>query len=202
LPKVTDENWTKFVLDNLRDDEKVVEDDGTVYPRCVGLLRFCQEYYGDIMQLEPMPAQLPSPDNMRAVASAVIVIKRRSDDEVVTFSEIAEADIEQLSDDYKHHLAAIASTRAQSRAVKKAMFLNCYTNEEMMGSKKKGGRSKSKNDPNNSIRMLTINTLVDKLRLDKEELLSKFKIRSWDSIPAKKQEQIIEYLNEVELRSS
>lgn len=120
-PKMTDEGWTDWILDKLRDSEKDAEGN----PRVNGLRRLVEDYIGDIVGSVPRIVEGASVDNgMRATAEHHVTINWNfNSDDRRTFGAAADCYSGNTEDNFARHAAATADTRAESRALRKALKL-------------------------------------------------------------------------------
>lgn len=148
LPEYGSPDWQKFVLSNLYPEEL---SDG--YPRCFGLRRLANKILGPIVRqgvetLSVIPQMTEDGKSSRAVTvvynisiqwkldTTVPYVIDMSKPEYPTplyverkFSGVADC-IEDVSSPFGRHPAASAETKAESRALKKALGLSILTAEE------------------------------------------------------------------------
>ena len=122
-PDRLDKNWTKYILDQLEDDEK---DEN--YPKTDGLRRLLEKEVCKITSIQTNIIQPPSPDNnMIATVRSTICLENGE-----MYESIADAQQIALIPPYDKFVSAIAETRAEGRVYRKALRLkNVVTKEEM-----------------------------------------------------------------------
>lgn len=124
VPDITSADWTKYVLSHFEDDEL---DNGN--PRVDGLRRVAELVLNDeIVQNEIDVEQVPSPQNQyRATVKVRIVFQSGR-----VFESAADVSPQNMKEPYSYHPVASAETRAEGRALRKALKLNkVVTAEEM-----------------------------------------------------------------------
>ena len=129
-PEFGSEGWSNFLRGQLRKGEK--DQDGN--PRVSGLRRLTQEYFGTIVQSTASVVQAPSPDNKyTAVVSHTVVVAHGGDrNDLRMFTEVADVHLGNIDEMFAAHPTATASTRAESRALRKLLQLNGCTAEELI----------------------------------------------------------------------
>jgi len=121
-PKMGDENWTNYVLDLLRKDEL---QDGN--PTLFGLRRIAQQLIGPIISSRTDVKQIPNPgNNFTATVVVSVLFKDHS-------SWYGAADVSKLNcmEEYAKHPTATAESRAEGRALRKALGINVHTVDEV-----------------------------------------------------------------------
>jgi hypothetical protein len=127
-PSFSDPNWTDYVM-GLFDEKEL--DKKSKMPRVDGLRRIALKLCGPYdMVVQEIP-QLPSRDN-GGRATAVVQLKFHSDKRVV--SDAADVYDGNTDSRFAVHAVAIAVTRAEGRALRKALFLTrILAAEELYG---------------------------------------------------------------------
>jgi hypothetical protein len=130
--------WQEFILSELTEEEQM---DG--YPRCFGLRRLAQKYLGDFEFAGPVNYDVHPTDQSRVVTVLYelrIYWKLGFNVDygnldiqfpVRIFRGLADC-VESSRNKYAMHPAASAETKAESRALKKALGLNITSAEEMV----------------------------------------------------------------------
>lgn len=123
----TDKGWSKYVIDQLADDEK----DG-IYPKADGLRRLLESHVSPIISIDNCIMQSPcSANGMVATVRAKITLANGEE-----YTAAADAQRSDLEYPYDRHVTAIAETRAEGRVFRKALRLkNIVTKEEMVDAK-------------------------------------------------------------------
>lgn len=121
-PKMTDEHWSEFVLKQFADDE-LMEGNPTID----GLRRVTKKLLGDIVESCGKVVVAPSPANdFSATCEHTIVIawyRETKYCETRKFTEVADVNCKNTDPEYARFASATASTRAEGRALRKALML-------------------------------------------------------------------------------
>tara|TARA_R110000824_G_scaffold143199_4_gene310767 strand:+ start:5046 stop:5774 length:729 start_codon:yes stop_codon:yes gene_type:complete len=136
VPRYGSQEWSEFVLSQLTTEEK----DGDGRPKCDGLRRVAHQLF-DVVASRPV--NLTTIEQDGKVTDTVVqwefeFLPRKS----YTFHEgvkiptikigaVASANELNVNRPFNKFLPAMADTRAESRAYKKGLLLNCVTSEEM-----------------------------------------------------------------------
>jgi hypothetical protein len=134
-PDITSPLWHEFVM--MKFDDAEIDANG--YPRVSGLRRVTEELLGDIVVSEPFVIA-DGPD--RCAIKHTIEIKFPAEEMPRRFSEVADATPANVGNDNKiiHFLLSTASTRAEARALRKALRLRVLSSEEASLADKTGGQ--------------------------------------------------------------
>ncbi len=133
-PRISDPEWTEFVLSRLTDDEKWKGN-----PTVAGLRRVAAELLGDIIENSAEAVQLPTLTNgMWSTVKATVGIawtKDLADNQGImirTFTGLADTYNGNTEPDFARFSSAICETRAEGRAFRKALHLvRVVTSEEL-----------------------------------------------------------------------
>ena len=126
VPKITDLEWTDHVLGLLSDDEKISGN-----PTTDGLRRIFELALNcQVMSSTTSVAQAPSPDNEKratVIHSITYFLKNQSGDthdlNTVTVDGAADVYWGNCDKIYRNHPVAVAETRAEGRALRRALRL-------------------------------------------------------------------------------
>jgi len=129
-PHRTDPKWTKYVLGQMEKREKV-DKDGQIFPRTVGLRRMVHILLGDIVSTDVDVIQAPTPENDQRATLTVSVTYKDSNGDFFSSSDASDVFFGNTPSPFNRHPVASASTKAEGRALKRLLGLNCYTAEEM-----------------------------------------------------------------------
>lgn len=129
IPSRYDPEWTNYVLGHLTKREKA-EKDGNILPYTVGLRRLTELFMGQIIDTDVHTVQAASPENEKR-ATVEVHITVDVDGQHIRSSDVADCYIGNTDDPYANHPAATAATKAEGRALKRLLGLNCYTAEEL-----------------------------------------------------------------------
>lgn len=123
---ITDYGWTDYVLGQLEDKEIY---DGK--PTVDGLRRIAQKILGPIFSCTSKVYQVPSPDND---ISSTVRVRVKFENSV--FDGCANTDEMSAPQMIGRHVVALVETRAEGRALRKALNLRVVTKEEVEGNDK------------------------------------------------------------------
>lgn len=147
IPVIGGDGWEDYVLSKLRPEEIEIKGKEK-YPKVPGLRRVAQLLLGDIVSSRPVqvfpPVDPAGPG--RATVVYEIQIRWRHDvpeyvnlekfeEPIRIFAEAADAWIGNTPDTFAVHPVATASSRAEGRALKKALQLSVLVAEEMNNDK-------------------------------------------------------------------
>lgn len=178
VPKLGGHEWQDYVISLLQPDEYVTNRDRK-FPKATGLRRVAQIVLGPIIESGPRNVW-----QVQGQATIVYEVKFRwengrnkHDFSVNTdyriFSEIADANDKNTPSPFNNHLSATASSRAEGRALRKALQLNIVTAEEMSLSLDEPSISSvdtSKEDITTS-QLIMIQSLAKRLNINLEKAL-------------------------------
>lgn len=129
-PKLTDPEWNDYVLNQLLPDEK--DADGN--PKVHGLRRLVEEILGEVVHSAPGDhfEGATQANGMRATVSHIVKIAWNCNrDDIRTFGSVADCYAGNTDEEYARHAAATADTKAEARALRKALRLKKVASEEM-----------------------------------------------------------------------
>jgi hypothetical protein len=121
-PKMTAPEWNDYVIDQLRPDEK----DPKGNPNIDGLRRLVEDLLGDIVHSAPGEhfEGATQGNGMRATVSHYLKIRWGGDkDDVRVFGAVADVYSGNTDEEYARYPSATADTRAEARALRKALRL-------------------------------------------------------------------------------
>lgn len=128
-PKYGSKEWNDYVMSHFEDGELI---DGN--PTCAGLRRVAEELLGDIVMSGPCQVY-PSTDNngpgRATVVFEVVFDNWRGGPETRVYKEVADVWHGNTDDLFCAHPVATASTRAEGRALRKALKIRCLAAEEL-----------------------------------------------------------------------
>lgn len=122
-PKIGEEGWTDYVLSLLRKDEM---QDGN--PTLFGLRRIAQELIRPIRECRTLVKQIPNPANN---FTATVVVEITFQGTGAIWSGAADVSKENCMEEYAKHPTATAESRAEGRALRKALGINVHTVDEV-----------------------------------------------------------------------
>jgi len=127
-PSMFGDEWNEFAMSHFYSNELI---DGN--PICAGLRRVAELLLGDIVESGPEQV-FPATDGLapdRATVVFKVVFNWMNSGEYRIFREVADVWHGNTDDLFCAHPAATASTRAEGRALRKALKLRCLAAEEL-----------------------------------------------------------------------
>tara|TARA_B100000809_G_scaffold253278_1_gene289102 strand:- start:233 stop:1153 length:921 start_codon:yes stop_codon:yes gene_type:complete len=127
-PSIFSDEWSGYVMAHFKPNELI---DGN--PICAGLRRVAELLLGDIIESGPEQV-FPATDNNgpgRATVVFSVTFNWMNSDSTKTFKEVADVWHGNTDDLFCAHPVATASTRAEGRALRKALKLRCLAAEEL-----------------------------------------------------------------------
>lgn len=120
-PSLTSPEWTDYVLAQLREDEK----DPKGNPNIDGLRRSVEDLLGEIINSIPDKMEGATTANgMRATVSHIVTIAWNNDrKDQRSFGAVADVYSGNTDEEFARYAAATADTRAEARALRKALRL-------------------------------------------------------------------------------
>ena len=161
-------NWTKYILSQLEDDECDIDklDTSKKYPRTDGLRRLLEKEVSPINNISSTVIQFPNPtNNMIATVKTTLHLENGE-----SYEAVADAIKEDIDYPFDRYVTALAETRSEGRAYRKALRLkNVVTKEELI--------LKTEDQPENNkinrtqISMIDVMCSNDKLNINVKKLL-------------------------------
>lgn len=125
--KKPDKDWNDYVLSHLDDTEK---QDGNATTD--GLRRVAELLLGEIVESESDVLQCPSPDNnFTAVVKHTVTFGYYNTHKQKIFTGVADAHAKNTDKPYDKYLTAVAETRAEGRALRRALGLKKPVADEL-----------------------------------------------------------------------
>ena len=128
MPAYGSKEWNDYIMEKFEQHELF---DGN--PTCAGLRRVAEEVLGSIVSSRPTQVW-PSTDANgpgRATVIFEIVINWMDSGELRSYAEVSDCWHGNTDDLFCAHPAATASTRAEGRALRKALKIRCLAAEEL-----------------------------------------------------------------------
>ena len=128
MPAYGSDEWNDYVMSKFKDNEQF---DGN--PTCAGLRRVVDEVLGTVVSSRPtqiFPATDPNGPG-RATVVFEIVIDWMDSGQYRTFADVEDVWHGNTDDLFCAHPVATASTRAEGRALRKALKVKCLAAEEL-----------------------------------------------------------------------
>lgn len=203
IPLIGSPDWQSYVLAHLLPGE-YFEKDNARYPKCAGLRRVAQVLLGDIIESGPtmvFPPEDRANDPLFGAGRATVVYEIKiawknspvsyidlsdvspSQCDIRIFREVADAWSGNTPELFSMHPSATAATRAEGRALKKALQLNIHTAEEMISKDDSKAvqeqliesDGKFKDDaPITGAQQSSINRLTKRLKINKDKFILHF----------------------------
>lgn len=127
-PSIFSDEWNEYVMAHFHQNELI---DGN--PICAGLRRVAELLLGDIIHSGPEQV-FPATDGLapdRATVVFKVVFDWMNSGQTRTFMEVADVWHGNTDDLFCAHPVATASTRAEGRALRKALKIRCLAAEEL-----------------------------------------------------------------------
>lgn len=194
----TDPDWTEYVLSKLSPDELSPEG----RPTCDGLRRIAELVLGPTVSSSVRIVQSPSPDNaLTAVAEFSYTYESIHTGREVTFTAAADCNSGNTDPKFSIFATAMAETRAEGRALRKALRLRkVITAEEP--SNLFHDHDLSNNGKSTEMQHSFIKTLCQRNDISIDAYLSSSRSFKWngklEDIPHKSATLIIAHLNELQ----
>ncbi len=190
IPDMSDPSWSDYVLNQLTEEEKY---NGN--PTTDGLRRIVVKLLGPIVRSMPIIAQCPNRDNgNHATIGWEIAIKYQDNPmDIRTFGDVADVYSENTDALFAKHPSATASTKAEGRALRKALQLR-----HTLAAEEISNISVSESTNITTSQISWINLTCDKNNIDVNKLLQQSKTKKYErleDVPYTVALQIIKYLN-------
>ena len=134
MPMYGSEEWDDYVMGKFRDREVFTDrDSGRKSVTCAGLRRVTSQILGNIVSSRPTQVIASQDPNGPGRATVVfeVVIDWMGSGELRTFADVADVWHGNTDDLFCAHPAATAATRAEGRALRKALMIKCLAAEEL-----------------------------------------------------------------------
>jgi hypothetical protein len=154
----TDSGWQDYLM-SLFDKKELV--DG--YPTVNGLRRVSEKILGNFIAGRTNVVQSPSENCGTAVVEYEVSFQKDKNSPVISFSSAADANYENTDKIFRCYLTAIAETRAEARALRKALKLNKASIEELS---KVAELDKDIPTPANSLQVRAVKNIIKTRKLD------------------------------------
>ena len=125
------EDWAEFVMSQFQKGE-VFDNDGLTTVSCAGLRRVAQKLLGNIIVSEPSHVFPASGEGAgRATVAWRVVIDWMGSGQLRTFGDVAGVWYGNTDPMFADYPEATAATRAEGRALRKALGVKCVSSEEV-----------------------------------------------------------------------
>jgi hypothetical protein len=190
-----DPKWVELILDKLEAREMI---DGA--PTTDGLRRVTEEVFGQIIGSETEILEIPSTnlkETIRCTAKHTLTIMRYDMGHmmqhsmmnggaplgIIKVSACVDVLAENLPSPYNKHLVATACTRAEGKALRRALKIRIITAEEQQNSTEVVDEVEQQSDTITDQQLLAINALCKKLNVSMKKLVQ----RSYPSVTSTKE---------------
>lgn len=178
-PLITSPEWNDFIMSEFSQEEK----DKSGYPKLDGIRRLFKRYVGEIVKFGPTFVQPPGPSNGGvAVVIFQILAHCKQTSQVLDFSDVADAHVYNVTKaPFSGFLTAIASTRAECRALRKGLNMKTPASEELDNDAKPlsfANQSSESSGPAKikQVQVMTIKNICKELGIDVEKMLEVAKL--------------------------
>lgn len=206
-PRPGDENWEEFVLSKLTSKE--IDESG--HPSTAGLRRIAPRLLGKIIESGPITVFNPeqSNDHRATIIYELVYINKDyvkdeddPDERVIRVKEVSDAWEHNIDGDvFKKFPTAIASTRAEGRALRKALMLSVAVKEEL-SEETFVPVSATQDGPIKDTQVHTIDNLCKRYDISVQGLIEWGKDSSIKDVTRKRGRAIIEWLNNKDKRDA
>ena len=199
-PKIGDIGWTDHVLSLLSKNE-LDHDNPTVH----GLRRIVEVVFGEVINSGVTVLQVPEKSNDYIATVMCTLDIQKHDGSLATFSGVADAGLHNIDPGFKKYPVAMAETRAEGRALRKALRLKVVAAEEI--STNADPVQMRDENPNiiNSAQKQMIQSMANRVEVNLESYLTKTfagEYNSIDSISFDDAKKIIRELDSFQKDSS
>jgi hypothetical protein len=165
VPTPVDPGWTDYFLSHLTDNELKKGN-----PTVDGIRRVTEKLYGEILASHTEVLEHPCAANnwSRCVAMHNLQIRKYANDELVSIQGVVDVKYQNIPQPYCEHLVATADTRAEGKALRRALKLNIVTAEEV-NVKEEDDVTTTENI--NDAQIVAINQLCKRLDINVNKLL-------------------------------
>lgn len=204
-PRPGDPEWEPYVLSQLTDKER--DDKGR--PSTAGLRRIAPKNLGKIIDSGPITTFNPqqSNDHRATIVYELVYVNKHwiegedaPDERVIRVREVADAWEANIDgDDFKKFPTAIASTRAEGRALRKALLLSVAVKEEI-SEEEYVPVSAVQDGPIKDSQIVAIDNLCKRYNINVVALIKWGKDNSIREVSSEKAKKIMKWLNSKEKR--
>lgn len=187
VPEMWDTKWSDYVLSQLEDDEVI---DGN--PTTDGLRRITNKVLGPVLSSKPVREQFPNVHNGNHSVVVWEIQILFSDGNVRTFGDVADVSFENTSHEFAKYSSATAATRAEGRALRKALQLKRIIAAEEIDEAPRDGQKI------NAGQVVVIDAMCKRNDIDVKKLINmgKNKFDKIEDIPNLTALQMIKYLSQ------
>lgn len=126
VPKETDEGWYDFLIDNLYENELVKGS-----PTVDGLRRLTEKFFGEIIESRSQVVETEhNGEGLRCTIKHTLGIRKYRTNTSIYVDACIDVDYKSLPHPFNKHVVATADTRAEGKALRRALKLRVITAEE------------------------------------------------------------------------
>ena len=125
-PHEYDPGWSEYILDNMSDNELI---QGA--PTVDGLRRATEKCFGEILQSKSEIVEVPTRQNNKCTIRHSLVIRKYSTESVIEVDGCVDVLYDKIPYPFNTHLVATADTRAEGKALRRALKIRGVTAEEL-----------------------------------------------------------------------
>lgn len=148
--------WSEHLLDQLSDHELI---NGA--PTVDGLRRICEKCFGEIIESKSEIIETPTRQNNRCTLKHSLTIYKYSTSRNIKVEGCVDVLYEKTPHPFKDHLVATADTRAEGKALRRALKIRVITAEELQN--EEYDESASSDEAINDQQILAINQLCKRI---------------------------------------
>lgn len=163
-PHEYDPEWSEYLLDHLSDNELI---NGA--PTVDGLRRVCEKCFGEILESKSTIIETPTPDNNRCTICHSLTIRKYRSDSIVKIDGCVDVLYHKTPYPFKDHLVATADTRAEGKALRRALKIRVITAEELQNEDEEV--TLTSDEEINDQQVLAINQLCKRLDISVADLV-------------------------------
>jgi len=164
-PPSYDPEWSEYLLDNLSDHELI---NGS--PTVDGLRRLTEKYFGEIIESRSWVVETPSSqNNQRCTIGHTLIIAKHNNGHTIKVDGCVDVVYHKTPYPFKDHLVATADTRAEGKALRRALKIRVITAEELQHEDEQ--EAMSADEAVNDQQVLAINQLCKRLDVSVKALV-------------------------------
>jgi hypothetical protein len=157
-PRPTEPEWVEYVLDHLADHEL---SEGN--PTTDGLRRVTEKIYGQILESDTDVLEIPKQPYTGKVTAKHTLVIEKYDGTIIKVSACVDVVGEKLPAPFNRHLVATACTKAEGKALRRALKIRVQTAEELTT---ENDEEFNTNEPINDQQIMAIKTLCKRNDVD------------------------------------
>ena len=158
-PQPFSTEWTEYILDQLSDSELR---EGS--PIVAGLRRVTEQCYGEIVKSLTDIIEPPNRQNPRCTLRHRLYIRKYSTGSVVEVDGCVDVEKDKLDYPFNRHMVSTADTKAEGKALRRALKINVITSEEIRGQSDEFNIDSD--DKINDQQILAINQMCKRMNVD------------------------------------